>query len=159
MAEENATLATFYDSWKLYQDHLTQAIAPLSAEQLGLRAAPGLRTIGELVAHIIGARVGWFSAFLGEEVGALARWRDPGATLGDAAALVDGLDDTWRLMAGALARWSDADMRQTFAREWRGDQYELSRAWVVWHLLEHDLHHGGEVSLTLGMHGLQAPDI
>jgi uncharacterized damage-inducible protein DinB len=159
MAEDNATLATFYESWKLYQDHLSQAIAPLTSEQVGLRGAPGLRTIGELVAHIIGARVGWFGHFLGEDVGTLGRWREPDALLRDAAALVGGLDDSWRLMADALARWSDADMHKTFAREREGVHYELSRAWVVWHLLEHDLHHGGEVSLTLGIHGLQAPDV
>jgi uncharacterized damage-inducible protein DinB len=50
-------------------------------------------------------------------------------------------------------------MQKTFARDWEGKRYEFSRAWVVWHVLEHDLHHGGEISLTLGMHGLQAPDI
>jgi hypothetical protein len=27
----------------------------------------------------------------------------------------------------------------------------------VWHVLEHDLIHGGEVSLTLGMYGLATP--
>jgi uncharacterized damage-inducible protein DinB len=27
---------------------------------------------------------------------------------------------------------------------------------VVWHVLEHDLHHGGELSLTLGLHGIPA---
>jgi uncharacterized damage-inducible protein DinB len=35
----------------------------------------------------------------------------------------------------------------------------LVRGWIVWHVIEHDLHHGGEVSFTLGMHGLAAPDI
>jgi uncharacterized damage-inducible protein DinB len=159
MAEENATLTTFYESWKLYQDHLTQAIAPLTAEQLSLRAVPDLRSIGELVAHIIGARVRWFDRFLGEDVSALARWNGPDGAPDGAASLVGGLDDSWRLMADALARWNAADMQKTFGHEWQGDHYELSRAWVVWHLLEHDLHHGGEVSLTLGMHDLQAPDI
>jgi uncharacterized damage-inducible protein DinB len=33
---------------------------------------------------------------------------------------------------------------------------DVSRAWVVWHVMEHDLHHGGELSLTLGLHGLSA---
>ena len=42
--------------------------------------------------------------------------------------------------------------RQTFA----DDGEELSRAAVVWHVLEHDLHHGGEISLIFGVHGLQA---
>ena len=44
-------------------------------------------------------------------------------------------------------------MRQTFGSEEDG---EASRAWMVWHVLEHDLHHGGEISLTLGMHGIDA---
>ena len=47
-------------------------------------------------------------------------------------------------------------MRQTFRDEWDGKSIDLSRAWVVWHVMEHDLHHGGELSLTLGMHGLPA---
>jgi hypothetical protein len=37
--------------------------------------------------------------------------------------------------------------------------YDVSRSWVIYHVLEHDLHHGGEVSLILGMNKLQAPDI
>ena len=37
-----------------------------------------------------------------------------------------------------------------------GHTSSKSRAWVVWHVLEHDLHHGGEVSLTLGVHGIPA---
>jgi uncharacterized damage-inducible protein DinB len=51
-------------------------------------------------------------------------------------------------------------MQQTFPDEGPdGKMYEVSRAWVIWHLIEHDLHHGGEISLTLGMHGLHAIDI
>jgi uncharacterized damage-inducible protein DinB len=29
----------------------------------------------------------------------------------------------------------------------------------VWHVAEHDLHHGGEISLTLGVHGLAGLDM
>ena len=32
----------------------------------------------------------------------------------------------------------------------------LSRAWILNHVMEHDLHHGGELALTLGMHGLKS---
>jgi uncharacterized damage-inducible protein DinB len=62
----NFTLDIFYRSWKEYQDTLKQAIAPLTAEQLALRAAPGLRSVGGIVAHIISSRVHWFGDFLGE---------------------------------------------------------------------------------------------
>jgi uncharacterized damage-inducible protein DinB len=159
MTQDNFTLTTFYTAWKAYQDRLAAALAPLTAEQLALRAAPGLRSIGENAAHIIGTRVGWFTFTLGEDASADVRgvrWDDPSGPARSAATLVQGLDGTWQLMTDCLARWSPTDMEQTFPDDWDGTVVHLSRAWIVWHVLEHDLHHGGEISLTLGIHGLQA---
>ncbi|MEO7001770.1 MAG: DinB family protein [Ktedonobacterales bacterium] len=160
MAEENFTLSTFYTSWKNYQDQIKDSVAPLTAEQLTLRAAPDLRSIGENVAHIVGCRAGWFTHFLGEDatvdVTDIALWDEPGAPARTGTELAQALDSTWQLMAGCLSRWSPADIQQTFPDDWDGKIVQLSRAWVVWHVLEHDLHHGGEVSLTLGMHGIPA---
>lgn len=160
MAEDNFTLTTFYESWQKYQDRLKTSLAPLTADQLALRAAPGLRSAGENAVHIIGCRAGWFTYVLrengGADVEATATWDEPGAPARTATELVQGLEATWDLMAGCLARWSSDDMRQTFPDDWDGKTVYLSRAWVVWHVMEHDLHHGGEVSLTLGMHGIPA---
>ncbi len=160
MLRENSTLTTFYKSWKEYQDHLRQAIAPLSSEQLALRAAPGIRSIGEIVAHIIRARVHWFFGVLGEsgeEIAPLIAWNKEDAPRRTTSELVQGLDASWNFMSGLLARWNSEDMQKTFRDKDGG--HDVSRSWVVWHIIEHDLHHGGEVSLTLGMHGLQAPDV
>ena len=160
MAEENSTLTTFYTSWQTYQDHIKTSLVPLTAEQLALRAAPNLRSIGENAAHIIGCRAGWFANFLGEDGGtdmkAIADWDVPDAPTRTADELIQGLDRTWQFMTDCLAHWSPADMQQTFPDDWDGKRVELSRAWVLWHVLEHDLHHGGELSLTLGMHSIPA---
>ena len=164
MAEDNFTLTTFYTSWKAYQDHIKGALAPLTAEQLELRAAPYLRSIGENALHIIGCRAFWFTDFLGEDEGSEMKvytgWNEAALALGapvpTAAELAQGLDRTWQCMADCLARWSPDDMRHTFPDDWDGKQVDVSRAWVVWHVMEHDLHHGGELSLTLGMHKLPA---
>ena len=159
MAEDNFTLTTFYTSWKEYQDHMKEALARLTEEQLALRAAPGLRSIGENALHIIGCRIGWYTDTLGEDGGAYdlpsESWAEPGVAH-TGAELAAVLERTWQLMADCLARWSSADMQQTFPDDWDGKPVEIPRAWVVWHVLEHDLHHGGEISLTLGMHGLQS---
>jgi uncharacterized damage-inducible protein DinB len=164
MAEGNFTLDRFYQSWKNYQDTLQQAIAPLTTDQLALRAAPGLRSVGEMVAHVIAARVLWFGGFLGEMRSlpggeALLAGDRRDAPPRTAAELVAGLDTSWRFMAGLLNQWDSADMQHTFPFESDGYHYDNSRSWVTWHILEHDLHHGGEISLTLGMYGLQAPDV
>jgi uncharacterized damage-inducible protein DinB len=164
MAEESFTLTTFYTSWKEYQDRIKGTLAPLNASQLELRVASHLRSIGENAVHIIACRASWFSEFLGEDGGEemkiYAGWEEAtsasGAPVPTAAELAQGLDRTWQFMADCLARWSPDDMRQTFPDDWDGKQVDLSRAWVVWHVMEHDLHHGGELSYTLGMHGLPA---
>ncbi len=176
MADENVILTTFSTSWKAYQDHVKEALAPLTTEQLGLRAAPGLRSIGEIALHLVGCRMFWFTQVLGENGGEelqpyaswnevalgapYASWNEVALALNapapTASELVQGLDRTWQMMADCLARWSPTDLGQTLAIDDNGQPIELSRAWVVWHVLEHDLHHGGELSLTLGMHGLPA---
>jgi uncharacterized damage-inducible protein DinB len=176
MADDNVTLTTFYTFWKEYQDHMRDALAPLTAEQLALPAGPGLRSIGETALHIVGCRVYWLTGFLGEDGGpemqVYAKWNEvalgsPYAAWDDVAQslngttpsgadLAAGLDRTWRFLAACLSRWSPSEMRGTFPDEWNGTPVDVSRAWVVWHILEHDLHHGGEISLNLGIHGIPA---
>jgi uncharacterized damage-inducible protein DinB len=157
---EDFTLSTFYTSWKSYQDRIKGAIAPLTADQLELRAAPHLRSIGENVLHIISCRAGWFTHFLGEDFGvdvkAYADWDDPGAPSRTSDEIVSALDHTWRCMAECLERWSSDDMKQTFPDDWNGKQVHLSRAWVVYHVMEHDIHHGGELSFTFGIYEISA---
>ena len=167
MSTDQSPLTEFYQGWDVYQGYLIRAVAPLTREQLALRSAPGLRSIGEIALHIIGCRAYWFTEFLGEEGGeqmqVYASWNEIAlalfAPVPSAAELAEGLERTWRFMADCLARWSPADLRQTFPDNVDGTPVEVSRAGVVWHVLEHDLHHGGELSLTLGMHGLAAPDL
>ncbi|GCE07244.1 DinB family protein [Dictyobacter aurantiacus] len=164
MSEDNFTLTAFYSSWKEYQDHIKEALASISAEQLALRPAPHLRSIGETIMHIVACRAYWFAAFMddvdGNEMKMYADWNEDalqlGASIPTIAELAHGLDHTWQFMAHHLARWSPEDMRKTFPDEYDGKQFDVSRAWVVWHVLEHDLHHGGELSLTLGIHDIPA---
>ena len=177
MADDTFLLTVFTGSWKDYQDHLTATLAPLTAAQLALRAAPGLRSISENALHLVGCRMFWFTDFLGEDGGAqlqpYAQWNEAalaapyasedelaralGGSAPSGSALAAGLDHTWQLMTDCLERWGTAGLRQTFPDVGEdGTRIEIPRAWVVWHVLEHDLHHGGELSLTLGMHGIPA---
>ena len=163
MQSESSALTTFYQGWQRYQDHLAQAIARLTPDQLALRAAPRLRSIGTLAGHIVAARAYWFHNSLGEggaDIAAMTDWDEQDPVEQTAAELVAGLESTWQLMQNAVAGWTPAEFAaESFPRTWRGQEYKLSRQWVVWHLLEHDLHHGGEISLTLGMYGLEPPDV
>lgn len=162
MAIQDPTLADFALEWEKYQGLLIQALAPLSPEQLELRAAPNLRSIGEIATHIVGARARWLHRFLGEggdELVALSTWDRPNMPVRTAAELVSGLESTWQVLQSALGRWTEADLAEEVERTRGGETERLSRRWVIWHLIEHDIHHGREISFSLGMHGLPAPDL
>ncbi len=160
MAEQQTSLTKFYKGWDVYQQHLIKAIAPLSADQLALRAAPHLRSIGEIAAHIIGARSRWFHDLMGEggeDIASLTTLDRQGMPVRTAPELVAAFQTSWQLVESCLARWQPSDLEQTYRDD---DEPEtFIRQWVIWHLIEHDLHHGGEISLTLGMYGLEAPDL
>ncbi len=167
MPANHLPLRTFYQGWDVYQQRIVTAIAPLSLQQLALRPAPHMWSIGMLAAHIIATRVGWFHMWLGAgsaELGSLATWDEDGEPARPVAELVGGLETTWAMIQGALNHWSAADLEQIFYDPYAPDQEQAtkrqrSRQWIIWHLLEHDLHHGGELSLILGMHGLTALDL
>ena len=162
--DATSLLLMFADEWQAYQHAVSAALAPLTPEQLARRAAPDLRSIGELACHIIGSRAGWFSWVLDagdENFKAYEQWHKaaPGSAPKTANELVAGLAATWQVMRRTIADYTLADLREEITRERGGHTREFTRGWVIWHVMEHDLHHGGEISLTLGMHRLPAPDI
>ena len=162
MSETHETLAFFHQGWQNYQNQLSIALARLSPEQLALRAAPDLRSIDELARHVIAVRVGWFYYVLHEgdpDFVAFHEWGGPGSLPRSAPELVSGLERTWQVMQEVLGRYTLADLQSTVEDEVDGKIDTYTRGWVIWHVLEHDLHHGGEIAYSLGMYGLTAPDI
>lgn len=159
MAREPMTLAPFYEGWERYQGLLTRAVEPLDAEQLALSAAPTLWPVWRLAAHIASARVSWFHGVLGEGDASVEwprGWHADGMPERDGPELARALETSWALARDCLARWTPAMLDDPFTTR-RGQP--VSRQWVIWHVIEHDLHHGGEIFLTLGMHGIATPDM
>ena len=166
MTEQALSLITFYSGWQGFQRNLIKIIAPLSPEQLALPAAPHHWSIGIVAQHIIANRVWWFQIWMGEGSPALApiaHW-DPAdkeeLPPRTAAELVTALESTWQMIQDALAHWTPADLAHTFSppaalsedeKEIFG---ELSRQWIIWHVIEHEILHAGELSLALGTYGL-----
>ncbi len=160
--QTQSTLNVIYENWRGYQEKLRDAIAPLTDEQLSLQPAPRLWPLGQIVQHIISVRAGWFRGTLQDEDAVMSEymlWGQRDSPDRSAAELIRGLADTWSFIEARLQRWTPAECAQTFPDEWDGQVYEVSRSWVIYHVLEHDLHHGGEVSLILGMNGLPALDL
>ncbi|MEZ4592987.1 MAG: hypothetical protein R3D55_17860 [Chloroflexota bacterium] len=142
-----------FESWQDYQDALKRAIAPLTEEQLRQRLLPGLRTPGEIAAHIVFGRALHLHRTLGDEAAELLplhRWDDEEGLPQTAVALIHGLDLTWQHITNSLMRGTPTD-------ELTEQQAEIVQ--TIWGLLDHDLPHAGELSLLLGAAGLPGVEI
>jgi uncharacterized damage-inducible protein DinB len=149
------SLASFYKGWDGHQQRLAEAIAPLTKEQLAL-SLPHHWSVGKIAAHIIAARVWWLYSRAGEgsaDLAPLEHWDAAGAPLRSACELVRGLEQTWETIANVLAQWTPEDLLQVLPAHLY-DPTERTRQWIIWHLVEHDVFHGGELSCILGAHGL-----
>jgi len=170
MTEQVSLLITFYKGWENYQQALVAAIVPLSSEQLALPVAPHYVSIGGLLAHMIDARVSWFSEWMGEGTSDLVHWQEERSrdeqVVHEAASLVAMFEKTWHVISSALDRWTSADLERLIPppashQAWLQNQGleedpPDTRQWIIWHALEHEIHHGGELSLALGTLGLDS---
>ncbi len=158
MTEQQLSLSIFYKGWDVYQHQLVKAIAPLTPEQLALRSSPQNWSVGMLAAHIVATRVWWFQTRMSEgsaDLAPLETWDQNEAPVRPAAELVEGLEKTWIMIQDALDRWTPADLDTIFPSIGEGT-VARSRQYIIWHVLEHDIHHSGELSSILGAHGLAA---
>jgi uncharacterized damage-inducible protein DinB len=105
-----------------------------------------------------------------------------------AAELVAGLEKTWQMIEEMLARLTPTDLFEVFppldqaervrhaklvepalqpyAQMWleraalSGEvRPAVSLQWMIWHVLEHDIHHGSEISTILGVHSLPVVEL
>ncbi|MCC6605786.1 MAG: DinB family protein [Anaerolineae bacterium] len=142
-----------FESWQDYQDALKRAIAPLTEDQLQQRPLPGLRTPGEIAAHIVFGRALHLHRTLGEraaELTPLHRWDDEDDGPQTAVEIIQGLDLTWRFITDCLMGGSSTDNLT---------EEEAEIVQTIWGLLDHDLPHAGELSLLLGAAGLPGVEI
>ena len=166
MSDRVGPLTVIGTGWKGFEQRLADAIAPLTAEQLALPAASHHWSIGELARHIVVNRVWWFHSWMGEGDAGLARiadWNPKQGTAGpvpSASELIAALEATWDVIEDGLSRWTAADLADQPAPPATATAGERrafggrTRQWMIWHVLEHELMHAGEISLALGSHGL-----
>jgi len=157
------TLSNIFQGWDGYQISLVHAVAPLTPQQLAWRPREGLRSVGQLAAHISEGRISWFqrmdapgSAELMQEIAVL---ESPEAIAADTGALVLWLEATWQMVEETLRQWTVDDLSYTYRHEYQGQTYAVSRQWTIWRIMAHDLHHGGELAVMLGMQGIAVPEL
>ena len=174
---ERAALDTIYSGWAEHQRLVIDMLTGLTPDQLALRPSVDAWSVWQLAGHVAGSRSYWWQDILGEGEPSLrdrfrvetttvpdlpledAGWEDDEEHPRSATELVEALQDTWELVEGCLRKWTPEDLEISFSRQRSSGTRTFTRSWVIWHLIEHDVHHAGEMSIILGSHGVPALDL
>ena len=163
MPSAASSLLSVYEGWDGHQISLVRAVAPRSPRELAYRPAPKLRSVGEIASHLSLGRIGWFERMQAPGSEELARqaaaWAPEQAIVEDAAELVRRLEATWQMIAATLAQWTVGDLDRTYRHTYWGKTYAISRQWTIWRIMAHDLHHGGQLAMLLGLQGIEIPEL
>lgn len=165
---DRGVIRPFYADWEAYDRHVIEVIGGMTEEQLAVRPAPDRWPIWATVDHVAGVRVFWLCHMLGEPGIESTPFADPALEGGweddldrprGPHELVQALRSTWSLIANCLDSWTPAMLDETIVRGSGAGRRSYSRQSILLRLLSHDAYHAGELSQTLGIHGLRQIDL
>jgi DinB superfamily len=163
-----STIRPAFSMWPQYNRRLREVVGGLTDEQLAIRPAPDLLPIWATIGHSAAMRVYWLCAIAGEPgadttpfwVGSEAiDWADDLDHPRGANELAQALDSTFAIVERCLDRWTTDMLDDEIQRHYAGTVQVHTRSSILQRLLTHEAWHAGELSQTLGIHGLPQPDL
>lgn len=141
--------------WTDIRQGLYAALDRITDKQLNFTPAEGLWSLGTIALHIAACENGWFSHVITRDA---SKWPED-FVLKDyptVSAVKGLLSQVHARTQDYLASISRDELERTIDAPW-GSKFPVSFA--IWHIIEHEIHHRGEIYLMLGLMGMEAPDV
>jgi len=162
MSSNSIGLTSVFAGWEGYNVSLIHAIEGLTPDQLRFRPAEGMNSVGEIAAHIAFGRIDWFARMKASGSADLVK-RAADASKADvnvdAAAIVEWMGLTWKMIEDTLAASTVDDLTKYYEHEYWGNVYAISNQWTIWRIMAHDIQHGGQLTILLSMQGIAIPEL
>jgi hypothetical protein len=162
------TIRPAYPKWSHYNQRLRDVVAGLTEEQLAIQPTPDRWPLWATIGHLACQRVFGLCDVAGEPGAETtpfpnASYDCPGDDdlehVLDAAALVVALDSTFRIVEGALDRWTPAMLAEQVRHQaWDEDEAQ-TRGEVISRSFAHDVSHITELNEAFSRAGLPLIDI
>jgi len=144
-------VADFEKSWADDSESTLKVLRALTDASLNQAVSPGGRTLGRLAWHVT-CTLGEMPGHVGLEVEGPAQESDPPAS---AAAIAAAYETASRSLLEKVKAWNDATL------EVEDDMYgqRWTRGFTLHALLEHQIHHRGQMTVLMRQAGLRVPGI
>lgn len=135
-----------FNHWDQVRSDLLATIDMFNQDELIFAPFEGSWQVGQIVLHIADCEDNWLHGIVQRKIEPYVFYelKDHPTVAAIKAVLERAHDRTQDLLANLDERDLDKDYTTT-----QGETYKLG--WIIWHVLEHEIHHRGELSLALGL--------
>lgn len=137
--------------WAEVRTGLLSAADRFSDDDLSFRPAPGGYSVAETLLHIANEEDGEIRFGMTRELPEFPSAFDV-QLYQDKTAIIEVLGEVHRRSLSYLQELSESDLSGEIRTPWGATH---SRIEMLWHVIEHEIHHRGELSLMLGLLGRQ----
>lgn len=144
--------AQYFDHWhKVWRD-LMRGVSLLDDEHLDFQPSEQYgRTVGDILRHLINLEQGWIHFVIRRQ---LSQWPDEDPGLNTVEAVRSEMRRVHKETFDFLSQLPAEDFNRIVQVPGDGTP---KLGWILWHVLEQQIHHRGELFLCLSLLGLERP--
>ncbi|MBK8981283.1 MAG: DinB family protein [Ignavibacteria bacterium] len=142
-------------------------VSHLSKEQLFTEPLKGEFPIGAYLLHFAECEISWLEILSGisqpEDLKQKAyynKWYDPlgtgepPSTPPEISYYLDVISEARKNLTDYMAGMKDAELEENVTMKRKNGDHTLQKKWIIYHLLEHEAHHRGQMFMLLRMAGM-----
>jgi uncharacterized damage-inducible protein DinB len=147
-------LSEMFSHWGQVRSDLLKTIDKFSQEELSYATFKDAWPVGQIMLHIADCEDNWFHGVVRGEFKPWVWY--PLEDYPTKADIVETLNKARARTIPFLESLDEGNFDEKYAIP-DGEQFTLK--WIVWHVLEHEIHHRGELSMILGILGKEGLDV
>lgn len=140
--------------WDQVRKDLVKTIQQFSEEELKWVPFEGSWAVGQIMLHIADCEDNWLHGVVRGEFEPWIFY--PLADYPTRKAILEVLERAHQRTNAFLDGLATSDLGRVYTIP---DGAQFSLYWILWHVLEHEIHHRGELSLILGLLGREGLDV
>ena len=146
-----------------------KGIEGLSKEQLFQPPIEGEYPVGAYLMHLAEAEVAWLQILTGTKIDKVIKkriyydsWMDPSKSdaerpkaLLEINEYLEAIKEVRELLKSYMSSLKDSDLDGFVVQQRKDGEHKILRKWIIYHLIEHEAHHRGQMMLLIRKAGFK----
>ena len=145
-------LYELYPQWETRTNRILKSLENRTPYELDFQFRPNMRSLGNLYRHILAAEIYWMEDVVGQRGQMFAELDDK--EFYNSKTIIEKWHTVRNRSQEIVKPYSVSDLKKTFLTP-RKKPVELN--YVLWHVVEHEIHHSGQISAMLRAQNLESP--